>query len=185
MAVLDGDNLLFNATFSSERGHSAQLFVVLEQALAVAGCAQIAVGLGPGSYSGVRIAISAAIGLSLGSGARLAGLPSILALEVEDGRYCAIGDARRDAFYFAEIENGECVKAPRLCTRDELAERLEAAKCPVFASAQVAGFPQARLAFPSAERLARLAQAQRGIVMRDQLEPLYLRAPHITQPKPA
>src|SRR6059058_3675754 len=41
----------------------------------------IIVGLGPSSYAGTRIAISAAIGLQLSSGARLIGLPSICAIQ--------------------------------------------------------------------------------------------------------
>ena len=46
---------------------------------------KIVVGLGPGSYSGVRQAIAVATGLSLATGAALAGLPSTLAL----GNGCA------------------------------------------------------------------------------------------------
>src|SRR5712691_1252406 len=48
----------------------------------------IIVGLGPGSYAGVRIAISAAIGLQAASNARLVGFPSICALECEANEYC-------------------------------------------------------------------------------------------------
>ena len=76
----------------------------------------IIVGLGPGSYAGIRIAISAAIGLSVvgGTGSvpsdekiesvgrhggrpsiTLIGFPSICAIECEGNEYCAIGDARR------------------------------------------------------------------------------------------
>src|SRR5207248_3072940 len=43
----------------------------------------IVVGLGPGSYAGTRIAISAALGLQLSSGARLLGYPSICSMDSE------------------------------------------------------------------------------------------------------
>src|SRR5438094_327884 len=42
---------------------------------------RIIVGLGPGSYAGTRIAISAAIGLQLATGSELIGLPSICAID--------------------------------------------------------------------------------------------------------
>src|ERR1700737_4104198 len=61
----------------------------------------IVVGLGPGSYAGIRIAVSAAIGLQQATGARLVGLPSICAFEAEE--YCVIGDARRNSFFFAGV----------------------------------------------------------------------------------
>jgi tRNA A37 threonylcarbamoyladenosine modification protein TsaB len=41
--------------------------------------ATIIVGLGPGSYAGVRIAISAALGLSAAAQAQLIGFPSVCA----------------------------------------------------------------------------------------------------------
>src|SRR5712691_3336067 len=59
----------------------------------------IIVGLGPGSYAGTRIAISAAIGLQVASQARLIGFPSICAME--GAEYCVIGDTRRKSFFFA------------------------------------------------------------------------------------
>src|SRR5437762_13378501 len=68
----------------------------------------IVVGLGPGSYAGTRIAISAAIGLSFGGtgsvpsgrhggrpSIRLIGCPSICAIECDAPEYGVIGDARR------------------------------------------------------------------------------------------
>jgi len=180
IAICDGEKMLFNESFSAERGHSSQLFLALERALACVRCEQIVVGLGPGSYSGARIAISAAIGVSLGTNARLLGISSLLAIETDATHFCVIGDARRQSFYFAEIANSGFVAEPQLLSREQLAERLDALPCPLFSSAPIAEFSAAQIAFPSAEKLARLALAQRGIVARDQLEPLYLREPHIT-----
>jgi len=39
------------------------------------------------------------------------------------------------------------------------------------------------VAYPSARRLAAWAIQQRGVLMTGDLEPIYLREPHITQPK--
>jgi tRNA A37 threonylcarbamoyladenosine modification protein TsaB len=71
-------------------------------------------GLGPGSYAGTRIAIATAIGLEASTGARLASLPSICALESDTSTYGVIGDARRQTFFFAEVRERECVTAPLL-----------------------------------------------------------------------
>lgn len=179
---LDGA-VLFDHRFVADRTHSSHLFAALQRARAEAGDWQkIVVGLGPGSYAGVRIAISAALGLALTTGAELLGLPSVATLDVEPPRYAAIGDARRDTFYWTLIENGICTEGPSLVTAEELHQRLAIAEAPIFASEEVPAFPST-LAHPAALHAARLALADRGITSRGNLEPIYLREPHITRPK--
>lgn len=197
VALFEGERLLFSESFPAGRSLGSELFAVLERALNLGSdpgsalpvqspvrLGQIVVGLGPGSYAGVRIAISAAIGLALASGAKLLGLPSIAALD--EGDYIALGDARRESFYFARVRGGECVEGPELVPAEELAGRLAAfdsENLPCFASEPLDAVPWAQLRFPDAERLGRLAIAGRAVAARDHLEPIYLRPPHITQPK--
>jgi tRNA threonylcarbamoyl adenosine modification protein YeaZ len=145
---------------------------------------QIAVGLGPGSYAGVRIAIAAAMGLRLALDARLVGVPSVAALDISARAYIVIGDARRESFYFSRIEDGVCTKGPLLATEGELKQKLASSSgLPVYATEAVPQFPDIQIALPSAVLLARLAAAGRGIIATENLEPIYLREPHITQPK--
>ncbi|HSI14984.1 MAG TPA: tRNA (adenosine(37)-N6)-threonylcarbamoyltransferase complex dimerization subunit type 1 TsaB [Chthoniobacter sp.] len=193
IALLADETLLIEEHFVGDRSHSASLFVALEKARALTDRVDaIAVGLGPGSYAGVRIAIAAAMGLRLAFGARLVGIPSVAALDTavatSDGatwptQYIAIGDARRESFYFSRIENGSCVEGPLLATEAELRDRLNAVSLPIYATEPVAQFPQAQIALPSAVKLALLASTTTGIIATDNLEPIYLREPHITQPK--
>lgn len=185
IALLADGELRLEESFTSARGHSVLLFAMLERACALVGQIDVvAVGLGPGSYAGVRIAIAAAIGLELGGGARLVGLPSVAALETDARSYLAIGDARRETFYFTRVEDGLCIEGPLLATETELRERLAAQpKLPVFTGAALEAFPEAQIALPSAVRLARLAAAERGINATGDLEPIYLREAHITLPK--
>jgi len=193
IALLADDALLLQEVFVSERSHSALLFAALEKARALAEHVdQIAIGLGPGSYAGVRIAIAAGLGLRLAFGAKLVGIPSVAALdttvETSSGaswptQYIVIGDARRDSFYFSQIENGVCVVGPLLATETELRERLSATTFPIYATEPVPQFPEAQIAQPSAVRLAILASTNTGITATDNFEPIYLREPHITQPK--
>ncbi|MEI8233688.1 MAG: tRNA (adenosine(37)-N6)-threonylcarbamoyltransferase complex dimerization subunit type 1 TsaB [Verrucomicrobiota bacterium] len=190
VALLSGEgDLLFSESCGAGRSHSSQLFGVLERALRAvpegSAIGQIAVGLGPGSYAGVRIAISAATGLALATGMELVGLPSLVALA--EGEYVAIGDARRETFSFAHVRSGECVEGPLLLSAAALAEKVAACNLPVLASEGIAAELPApvQLCYPSAERLARLAAQGRAIAARGSLEPIYLREPHITQPKKA
>jgi len=145
----------------------------------------IIVGLGPGSYAGTRIAISAAIGLQLSSGARLTGLPSICAIQCDAREYCAIGDARRKSFFFARIHGHELVGDPMLFSQSELQAKLESLepRIPILSSESLPQFERAVIRYPSALVLARLARESHRSFFSPPLEPIYLREPHITFPK--
>lgn len=183
VALLTGGDVRFSESCAAGRSHSSQLFAVLERALRVGiPIDQVVVGLGPGSYAGVRIAISAAIGYHVASGAGLIGIPSIVTLD--DGDYVALGDARRESFYFALVRSGECVEGPLLVSAAALADKLtQTSNLPVFASELLPDVPVVQFRYPCAERLGRLALAGKSIVARGCLEPIYLRDPHITQAK--
>jgi len=145
----------------------------------------IIVGLGPGSYAGTRIAISAAIGLQLSSGARLIGFPSICAIQCDAREYCAIGDARRKSFFVARIRGHELVDGPTLFPQSELQAKLESLErgIPIFSSEPLPQFERAMIRYPSALVLARLARVPHRSFSLPPLEPIYLREPHITMPK--
>jgi tRNA threonylcarbamoyladenosine biosynthesis protein TsaB len=182
-ALRDGE-LAFEASFPSERGHSSGFFEAARAGLDALGtCGLVVIGLGPGSYSGVRIAISAGLGITIGMKAALAGIPSILAFPTAEPLYRVIGDARRGTFYFAEVRDRECADGPLLLSPDELNTRLGVSPALTFASTILPDFPQVQVAYPSATIIARLAADGRGIVARENLEPLYLREPHITVPR--
>jgi tRNA threonylcarbamoyl adenosine modification protein YeaZ len=148
---------------------------------------KIIVGLGPGSYAGVRIAIAAAIGLQSASGARLIGFPSICAIENTADDYAVIGDARRQSFYFARIRENEIIEGPKLFAEFELRDELDRLKpeISIFSSDHLPQFEHVELCYPSALILARLAQDENRNFSSPPLEPIYLREPHITIPKPA
>jgi tRNA threonylcarbamoyladenosine biosynthesis protein TsaB len=145
----------------------------------------IIVGLGPGSYAGVRIAISAAIGLQAASKPRLLGFPSICAIECEGNEYCVIGDARRQSFFFARIRANDLAEGPNLFTEAELRSKIGKLEenMSIFASEKLPQFERAIVRYPSARILARLAQDSNRSFSLPPLEPIYLREPHITMPK--
>lgn len=140
----------------------------------------IVVGLGPGSYAGVRIAIATAAGLRIASGARLLGIPSICAIDRHE--YIFAGDARRSSFFFAHVVDGCCAKGPVLASEEEMRAQLsQAGELPIIATQPLAQFERVTVEHPSASRLVELGQRFEG-ASAETLEPIYLREPYITTP---
>lgn len=180
IACTNPEGAPFFAGFANDRKHSGLFFENLALCLEQGRKAdRIVVGLGPGSYAGIRIAIATAVGLQAATDAELLGGPSFRAMETDAPDYCVIGDARRQTFYFSRVRERRCIEGPDLFTREELRERLGGIDRPVFATESLPAFPEAEVAYPSALVLA----GQSDGLTRGALEPIYLRAPHITQPK--
>lgn len=59
------------------RGHAERLAPMLAELLEGGAADTIVVGVGPGSFTGIRVAIAAAHGLAIGWGARLLGMSSL------------------------------------------------------------------------------------------------------------
>lgn len=187
IALLEDDRELFVRTFANDRKHSGLFFENLQFCSREFGAPNaIVVGIGPGSYAGVRIAIATALGLRSASSAKLAGIPSICAIETADSEYCVIGDARRDSFFFGRINDGRMTEGPSLHCRDELERKIQELDVALYASEPLPQFPRAVLAYPSAQRLAEVARDRIDeLADTRSLEPIYLRAPHITVPRVA
>jgi tRNA threonylcarbamoyladenosine biosynthesis protein TsaB len=185
LAWLDGE-IELRREWPNDRKNSAAFFENLQAIRRKFGAPEtIIVGLGPGSYAGTRIAISAAIGIQLSCDARLIGYPSICAMECDAQEYCVIGDARRKSFFLARILKNDVIEGPMLFSEPELREKVESVDLatPVFSSELLPRFQRALISFPSALILAGLAKEPRRSFCLPPLEPIYLREPHITMPK--
>jgi tRNA threonylcarbamoyladenosine biosynthesis protein TsaB len=186
LAWLDEDINEFTREWPNDRKDSAVFFETLHVVTEEFGIPDtIIVGLGPGSYAGTRIAVSAAIGLQVSSRAVLIGFPSISAMECDAHEYCVIGDARRKSFFFARVRANNLFEGPNLFPESELKSKLDTMEIamPVFTSDSLPQFKRAILRFPSALVLARLARQPQRSFFSPPLEPIYLREPHITMPK--
>ena len=185
IALLENGEALCERSFPNDRKDSSAFFENVELCLKKFGAPEeIVVGLGPGSYAGVRIAIASALGLRTAVGAKLEGIASICALEVEERDYCVIGDARRQTFYLARVSDGRLIAGPTLLAARDLQTKISEATTPVYSSEKLPQFPQAKPAHPVARRLAQLARLQSAEIDDTRvLEPIYLREPHITTPK--
>lgn len=113
VAVVCGGSTVYEQSFGSKRSHNSELFVPLGEALKLAGAdlSLIVVGTGPGSYTGARIGIAAAQGLSLSLQIPLIGMSSLVAPAVEDlpPIFKVCGDARRGLFYIATVQDGALI----------------------------------------------------------------------------
>lgn len=148
---------------------------------------RIIVGLGPGSYAGVRIAISTAIGLQTAAGAELIGYPSVCAMEEPAENYVVVGDARRRSFFLVTISNRNVVGDYELHDEKALQNRLGefSSGIPILSSDMLPQFqPSVVQRFPSAEVLARLAVDADRQFSTPPLEPIYLREANVTISKP-
>lgn len=111
-AVYDSasDTVLASAGADIGRGHAEQLLAFIDQALAESGKAlgdinRIAVTIGPGSFTGIRVGVAAARGFALALGVPAVGVSVLAALagsasEQRPGQpVLAAMDAKRDELY--------------------------------------------------------------------------------------
>ncbi|MEY2546442.1 MAG: tRNA threonylcarbamoyladenosine biosynthesis protein TsaB [Verrucomicrobiota bacterium] len=182
LAWRDGDVDLARE-WPNDRKHSGAFFENLADVQKQFGAPdKIMVGLGPGSYAGIRIAISAAIGMQFASKAQLLGYPSICAIHDEND-YCVIGDARRETFFFARVRDNNLVEGPDLVSESELLAKIDKEKMSIFATEKLPQFERVQIRYPSAPLLTRLAADTNRAFVQPPLEPMYLREPHITTPR--
>ena len=168
--------------------HTAALGM-MTKALADAGLEReqiecLAIGLGPGSYHGIRAAIALAQGWQLASGVKLLGISSTEGIAAQAqaegfaGTATVVVDAQRNEFYLAryEISAAACqeIEPLRIATLAEVQAR-EAAGEILIGPEVTRWFPSGKNIFPRAATLARLAAARSDFVAGEKLEPIYLR----------
>jgi tRNA threonylcarbamoyladenosine biosynthesis protein TsaB len=183
VAIRQEGKLLLIERFVHPRGREEVLCCTLERIIRREGRVhRIAVGIGPGTYNGIRAAISLATGLKIAWRIPLCGIPSILGIESPVERYAVVGDARGGSLFFGAV-SGRHLENLQLLSHMEFQRRLhiwsQTCKDPVYAAAPVPALPKLRVLAPSAGKLAFLAEeyptSEQG------LSPLYLKPPHTTR----
>jgi tRNA threonylcarbamoyladenosine biosynthesis protein TsaB len=128
------------------RSASERLLPVVRQMLGAAGWKLAELGAvvvvhGPGSFTGVRVGLSAAKGLSEAGGIPLIAVSRLAVLAAAAGRdageVCAVLDAGRGEFYGGVYEQGRCVREA-LLTGDEVAAVAKVAVAMVVCEEKVA-----------------------------------------------
>jgi tRNA threonylcarbamoyladenosine biosynthesis protein TsaB len=144
--VLRGDGQAFEVAPDPERlelppAHARELMPAVSEAMDRAGLAfgdldAVGVGVGPGSFTGLRIGVATARALAQGAGAELRPVSSLRALAagiVAPVRLPLI-DARRGEVFGALYEGGEERWEPFAAPPTELVERLREAGAPARAA---------------------------------------------------
>jgi tRNA threonylcarbamoyl adenosine modification protein YeaZ len=180
-ALFDGETCIDKRDELIGRGHSERLVPMLAELLDGRTAQTVLVGIGPGSFTGIRVAIAAAHGLAIGWSARLIGMSSLalLAAGAEfDGDVAAavIGGHGelfvqqfdgRTAAATSELRNLVPVEAARFVT----AELVVGSAAPQLVEAR--GWGEAREGWPSAVNAMKLPAELRTLSPK----PVYARAP--------
>ena len=162
------------------RGHSERLVPMLAELLAGRRAEQIVVGVGPGSFTGIRVGIAAAHGLGIGWDAELLGISSLALLAAgvddEDGVAAAVLGGHGELFVqefdsearpTSELRNVVPVRAA-LCTSCRLVVGSGARQL-----VEARGSGEAREGWPSAANALMVPLPQRSLPAK----PVYARAP--------
>lgn len=132
LALLRADGATDLSTDDIAKGHAEILFDRLATLLARNGLThadveRIAVTTGPGSFTGLRIGLSAARGLGLARNLPVLGIPSLLALSLgaAAGPVTVLLDARRGEAYFQAFSApGVAESEPQLLPIEEARSRI-------------------------------------------------------------
>ena len=163
------------------RGHSERLVPMIAELLEGRAARQILVGVGPGSFTGIRVAVAAAHGLAIGWEAELAGMSS-LALVAAGAEACgevaaAVTGGHGELFVqqfdaSSGAPTGKVFNLPPAAAAD-----VASAEIVVGSGArqlvEARGWGEARDVLPTASNALRLPESLRTLEPR----PIYARAP--------
>ena len=116
VALFEEDRLLADISYEATAHKGGLLLPAVDRLLKQAGLAAkdlgaVAVSVGPGSFTGLRVGLATAKGLALGTGAMLVGVPTLEVLAegyaVPDVTICALLDARRGEVFMALFRRKE------------------------------------------------------------------------------
>lgn len=186
VAVHDGSSVLARSGGEGAMAHGEWLAPFIETALrkadvGITDVTDIAVGVGPGPFTGLRVGVVTALTLGSTMGLKTHGVCSldIIAADVfETGQFLVATDARRKEVYWARYDqDGQRLGEPSVAKPAEVAEQY--AGVPVYGRGSViysdllgGGTGPTD---PDAGTLAGLVASGRVVTL--PLEPLYLRRP--------
>lgn len=202
----DGVRILASRKLDLQHGHAAVLVPMVDEVMRAAGIelaalAALAVGIGPGGFTGLRIALSAARGFGLALAKPVIGITNFQAAAAalapdirrqHPGDILVMIDSRREEPYVARLDADLQLRAePRFMTLDEIEAEIAAApvavitgdgidlwqrRLPAGAHCVTAAADAETILGLAADPAARYARAA---------APLYLRAPDVSTPKSA
>ena len=198
IAVLDGDRVRAARSEPMTRGHQERIAVLAREVMSEAGVkfpdlTRIAVTVGPGSFTGLRVGLSFAKGLAAALSIPCVGINTLEALAATAaaaGFVAGVLDAKMGQVYLQVFDGGRALMAPDALELGVAAARLAelysggpatliGSGAPLLAEV----LPQATVlapAFADPVAIARLAAARP--IPTHSPRPLYLRAPYAVAP---
>ena len=175
VALLENEKCLAAMTLNIKKNHSISLmptidFLMQSVNLTPQNLDRIVVAEGPGSYTGLRVAVATAKTLAYALGIDLVGVSSLKSLALSgdfEGLTVSIMDARRHNVYVGFYENGRAVEADRHASFQDVLEHLQGRKKLTFVGEVAAfreeilqNFPQAQVleVLPSAVEIGKVGQ---------------------------
>lgn len=201
VAVIDDDGVVLSERSRSDPlGHAEVIGVLIEEALADAEegalggtgprggvrITRVAVGMGPGPFTGLRVGIAAGRAFALGRGIPVSAVASHEAIALgrllqdpfaEPDRFAVVTDARRKEFAVTLYEGLDDdglptrLRGPELVARDDVHALLQRERAVQYDATSV---PASMVALVAAR------EQGAGRVALSDTEPLYLRAPDVT-----
>lgn len=167
IALLDGQQLVSDYCLTVKKNHSISLMPAIDFLMEQVGWApvdleRIVVAQGPGSYTGLRVAVATAKTLAYTLGIDLVGVSSLYALTEDDlGLVVPLINARRNTVYIGFYENGRAVQPDRHDDFSTVLDRLEGQTSLTFVGEVAAFADQIKERFPEAAIKETLPSAYR------------------------
>lgn len=161
------------------RGHSERLVPMLDELLEGRKADRILVGVGPGSFTGIRVGVAAAHGLAIGWDAQLGGMSSLalIAASADSPGTMAVAVSGGHGELFVQEFDGAQASSDLLNLAPGQAAASTAAELVVGTGAdalvEARGWGQARDGWPAAAHALDLPEELRSLPPR----PVYARAP--------
>lgn len=195
-ALLDGGTVLAARSEPMLRGHQERLAPMVAGLMSEAGLAfeqlgRVAATVGPGSFTGLRVGLAFAKGISQALSIPLIGIGTLPALAAgRSGFVCAAIDARRGQIYLQAFRDGAALMAPDALAAETAAARLAELADGGAATLVGSGAPLLAPLLPGAavetpEGPDPVAVGRLALAVRDPAppaRPLYLRTPDAKLP---
>ena len=123
VALIAGDKVLFNEFHEDPLAHGEVLPVLVAKAMKLnVGIDLVAVGMGPGPFTGLRVGIAFAQSFALGMNVKWHGVCSLDAMagSISEKDFIVSTDARRKERFWAKYQDGKRVNEPQVGKASEI-----------------------------------------------------------------
>lgn len=126
IALLKGEAVLAKQTSFMDRGQGEALIPMIQNLLQNAGLTvsdigSLAVSVGPGSFTGVRIGLAAARGMALALQVPIRGVTTLQAMVQKTcGKVLAVLDTKRGDYYTQFFQDAQAIEEPKIRSRAEI-----------------------------------------------------------------